>query len=253
MVSQFLVRYWYGCVTRLDRGLDLRVMNYGFDNGVEIAVDAEDQSSSYRLQLYHHVIGSVDVRGKDVLEVGSGRGGGASYLTRVFRPRAYLGLDFCESAVVFCQRHYTDPGLSFKQGDAQCIPLSDGLFDIVLNVESSHTYPDVAGFFREAHRVLRPGGHFLFADFRPSADAARVPRLMEDAGFRILSADDITAGVLRSLDHDDAAKQHIIDSSVPLLIRPLFRRFAGMKGTIMYDKFARRELRYAHVVAQRAD
>ncbi|SVD50227.1 uncharacterized protein METZ01_LOCUS403081 [marine metagenome] len=34
-------------------------------------------------QLYHYVAASVDLDGKKVLEVGSGRGGGANYVTRV--------------------------------------------------------------------------------------------------------------------------------------------------------------------------
>ena len=34
-------------------------------------------------QLYHYVAAAVDLDGKKVLEVGSGRGGGANYVTRV--------------------------------------------------------------------------------------------------------------------------------------------------------------------------
>lgn len=51
-------------------------------------------------------------------------------------------------------------------GDAEKLPLADASFDAVLNVESSHCYGNVETFFREAARVLRPDGRFLFADFR---------------------------------------------------------------------------------------
>jgi hypothetical protein len=36
----------------------------------------------------------------------------------------------------------------------------------VINVEASHCYPDFPGFPGRGGRVLKPGGHFLYADFR---------------------------------------------------------------------------------------
>ena len=36
-------------------------------------------------QLYHYVAAAVDLDGKKVLEVGSGRGGSASYVARVLQ------------------------------------------------------------------------------------------------------------------------------------------------------------------------
>jgi SAM-dependent methyltransferase len=50
------------------------------------------------------------------------------------------------------------------QGDAEDLPFSDNEFDIVINVESSHNYPNLRRFFEEVARVLRPGGFFSHAD-----------------------------------------------------------------------------------------
>ena len=36
-------------------------------------------------QLYHYVAAAVDLDGEKVLEVGSGRGGGASYVARLLQ------------------------------------------------------------------------------------------------------------------------------------------------------------------------
>ena len=52
------------------------------------------------------------------------------------------------------------------QGDAQNLPFPDESFDAVINVEASHIYPNFERFLGEVARVLRPGGHFLYADFR---------------------------------------------------------------------------------------
>ena len=56
--------------------------------------------------------------------------------------------------------------MTFQQGDAENLPFDAEQFDVVLNVESSHTYPQMEKFLSEAHRVVQPGGHFLFADIR---------------------------------------------------------------------------------------
>ena len=60
--------------------------------------------------------------------------------------------------------------LSFKVGDSENIPLEKSSVDIVINVESSHCYGSFSGFLKEVSRVLRPGGRFLFCDFRPSEE-----------------------------------------------------------------------------------
>ena len=62
------------------------------------------------------------------------------------------------------------PGLAFEVGDAERMPFPDASFDAVVNVESSHCYPSMPAFLSEVRRVLRPGGHFLYADLRPRTD-----------------------------------------------------------------------------------
>ena len=49
-------------------------------------------------------------------------------------------------------------------GDAESLPFGDEMFDAVVNVESSHCYGSTPAFLAQVKRVLRCGGHFLFAD-----------------------------------------------------------------------------------------
>ncbi len=58
------------------------------------------------------------------------------------------------------------PALTFRVGDAQATGLPDACVDVVVNVESSHCYGSMDAFIAEVHRVLRPGGHFVWADLR---------------------------------------------------------------------------------------
>ena len=77
-----------------------------------------------------------------------------------------IGVDFSDKAVNLCKKYYCVDGLSFVPGDAEHLPFDDDSFDAVVNVESSHCYGSMATFLAQVKRVLKPGGHFLFADFR---------------------------------------------------------------------------------------
>ena len=54
-------------------------------------------------------------------------------------------------------------------GDAENLPFDDASFDVVTNLESSHTYPDIRAFLGQVRRVLRPGGWFLHTDLLAGA------------------------------------------------------------------------------------
>ncbi len=85
-------------------------MNYGFDRPdvrESASVRARNSSQRYGLQFYHYVASGANLLGKDVLEVGCGRGGGAEYIARVFRPRKLVAVDINVSAIRFDKSHYS--------------------------------------------------------------------------------------------------------------------------------------------------
>ena len=154
--------------TRLLGGDDWLFLNYGYEEDPPMALPlaASDEPHRFFIQLYHRTATQVDLSGKRVLEVSCGHGGGSSYLTRTLKPASYTGLDLNPAGIEFCKTRHHLPGLEFVHGDAQNLPFPDDSFDAVVNVEASHLYPDVPRFLAEVARVLRPGGHFLYADFR---------------------------------------------------------------------------------------
>jgi ubiquinone/menaquinone biosynthesis C-methylase UbiE len=167
-VRKAIWRLWYPFLTRRLRGEEVLFLNYAFetDPPVGLTLDASDEPNRACIQLYHHVASQIDLQGKDVLEVSCGHGGGASWITRTMQPASYTGLDLNPTGIASCQQRHQVAGLRFVQGDAQKLPFPDSSLDAVINVEASHCYPDFPGFLTEVARVLRPGGHFLYADFR---------------------------------------------------------------------------------------
>jgi SAM-dependent methyltransferase len=51
---------------------------------------------------------------------------------------------------------------AWQQADALALPFEDGTFDVVACQFGVMFFPDKVQGYREARRVLKPGGHFLF-------------------------------------------------------------------------------------------
>jgi SAM-dependent methyltransferase len=227
---------------------DWAFMNYGYaplsttDETPEL--EPADEADRLSIQLYARALSQVDLRDADVLEVGSGRGGGASYVSRYRRPRTMTGLDFSRRAVQLSRRDRRGNGLTFTQGDALAMPFPDSSFDTVINVESSHCYSSMTDFLAEVNRVLRPGGSFCFADLRDLAGVAELEAQFEGSGLTVVEQVDITAEVLEALRVDNERKLGLIDDLIPRVFRRPFRAFAGIQGTTNYDGFVAGRLRY---------
>ena len=172
----------------------------------------------------------ADLNGKQVLEVSCGHGGGASHLVRTLRPASYTGLDFNADGIALCRKRHILPGLDFVHGNAESLPFADQSFDAVINVEASHAYPQLPRFLAEVVRVLRPGGHFLYADLRGRTEFSSWETALVDTQMRQVSARVINAEVLRGMEKNsqrslDADRSRAAGVSAPL--RPPIRRCAG--------------------------
>lgn len=266
--EKLMWRSFYELASLGRRDLGTAMMNYGYaalapsESGPPEVGGRE--SDRYGLQLYAAVAGASDLKGKDVLEVGCGRGGGAAYVFETLGPRSMTGLDLARRAIERCRERYARPGLQFVAGDAENLPFPDASFDAVLSVESSHCYADVSRFWHEAHRVLRPGGTLLLADARHTAltpgtesavfaqdDVDRLRDQLATAGFRTLEEEDITANVVRALALDSPARRARIERRVPKFLQPHALAFAAVEGTPMYQAFAESDLSYLRLVLEK--
>jgi SAM-dependent methyltransferase len=230
---QAISRRWYDLFSALDKDAQVLVMNYGFaalDHELPAELMPEEERDRYPLQMYHHLASAVPWEERDALEVGSGRGGGASYLVRRFRPRSFVGLDLSQKAVDFCSIHHRRPGLSFRQGNAEALPFAEDSFDIIMNVESSLYYPNVPRFLCEVARVLRPGGHFVYADMRYLEEVPRWKEQLKASGLSLQEEEDITPNVAKALVLDVERKLGLIDRHVPGFLKPFFKSFTGLSG-----------------------
>jgi ubiquinone/menaquinone biosynthesis C-methylase UbiE len=236
---------------------DLLFWNFGFtdpgSNGRKLLLDDSDEKHRYCIQLYDYVASAVDLKGKDVLEVGCGCGGGSSFLMKRHSPRSYSAIDQVEEAIELCQRRHSVSGLSFSCGQAESLPFEKDSFDVVINVESSHGYGSLDHFLKEVLRVLRLNGYFLLTDFRHKDEMAPLRERLERCGFRFLKEEIITPHVLRAMELDHERKMSLLNRKAPKLLLNSLKYWWGTRDSKRYELFSSGEESYFSYVLQKGN
>jgi SAM-dependent methyltransferase len=116
-------------------------------------------------------------KGKDVIEAACGTGQGLGYLKDI--SKSFKAFDVSEEVLVQPRKHYGDR-IELTAADAMNMPYEDNSADCILIFEALYYVPDAKAFFKDAARVLRPGGHLLIVnankdlyDFNPSPHSHR--------------------------------------------------------------------------------
>ncbi len=242
---------WYGYISSLDKDAEVVFLNYGYADHNKLELKSEDENNRYSIQLYDHIAHFIRCEGLDILEVGCGRGGGASYIARYLAPKSVIGIDLCSKSIDFCKKHYHVKGLSFCHGNALSLPFPDNSFNAVINVESSHRYSDMERFLGEVYRVLRPGGYFLFADLRDEELIETLRKQLEYCRLKIIKEESITPNVIKALVLANEKKMDLIERLVPRLLHGLTKEFAGTKETALHRSFMKGKKEYLHYILQK--
>ena len=209
-------------------------LNYGYisrgtDDEAPLPVPpGEINPNSIRLAL--EMVGPTPLDGRQVVDVGCGRGGTAALLAGRLHARV-LGIDLSPAAIAFCRQAHAAPGLGFEVGDAEHLPVADASCDVVTNLESSHTYPDLRSFLGEVRRVLRPTGWFLHSDLLPGARWLEVRALLAALGLTVETDREITANVLASCDEIAAGRAQVFGAPSAAI-----DNFLAVPGSMVYEQ-----------------
>jgi len=155
--------------------------------------------------------------GDHVLDVGCGTGNlTLTAKTTTGANGAVFGIDAAPEMIAVARKKagHAHVDVTFEVGLIEKIPFPDGIFDVVVSRLMIHHLPDdlKRQAFAEIMRVLKPGGHFLVADFNQPANPILghitsalvgshmiqssiriVPPMLSTAGFV-----DVTSGPTRS-------------------------------------------------------
>jgi phthiocerol/phenolphthiocerol synthesis type-I polyketide synthase E len=224
-------------------------LNYGYvslGQGDEACFEVlEGVFNPNSVRLAFELIGRINLRNRRVLDVGCGRGGTVALITDRFAAKV-SGVDLAPEAIAFCRRTHQQAA-GFEVGDAEHLPFADGSFDVVTNIESSHTYPNLRAFYAEVRRVLVGGGDFLYTDLLPVSRWAEVQVLLASLGFTINTERDITANVLGSCDEIAATRAQAFGDA-----NAMIDNFLAVPGSAVYEQMKSGAWSYRIVRARRA-
>lgn len=239
----------------MDKLGELLFINYGYAQETtenQLELKPQDEPYRYAIQLYNHVIDGINVKDKDLLEIGCGRGGGGAFILNHKYPRTFTGLDLSEFAIKRCAKKFPFDNAHWLQGSADRVPLPNQCMDVVLNVESSHCYPCIKSFLSETKRILRPNGYLALCDLRAAKDVKIFDHQIKHSGLQLMQRRIITPQVLHALDKISLQREAMIKALFPRFLISVAYDFFAVKDSGVYNMLRTGKLVYLSYLLRNA-
>lgn len=98
-----------------------------------------------------------------LLDAGCGTAPMLSLLVKEYPDKRFVGLDLTPEMIEKAKAKNL-PNTELIVGDCENLPFEEATFDIVINSQSFHHYPNPQDFFDSVHKVLKPGGCLILRD-----------------------------------------------------------------------------------------
>ncbi len=162
-----------------DAALEVEVAAYAVHAGIWPGAGAKGDSKLR--QSYHDIVKQqITIQPQDILDLGCSVGMSTLALKEVYPQANLTGVDLSPYFLAVAQQtsrqcHFQ---MNWRHAAAEATGLPDASFDLVSACLMFHELPQKAAkqIFREARRLLRPGGHLTIMDMNPKSEIyAKMP------------------------------------------------------------------------------
>jgi len=194
---------------RMMRGSNQRryYENSGYFNFGYWGAGAKSQQEASAALVDQMVARIADRTGR-ILDVACGLGGSTKRLTQTYAPEMITGINISDAQIA--DARVLAPGCTFEVMNATELDFPDNHFDAVICIEGACHFDTRDKFFKEAHRVLKPGGSLALADMLFGmtilSEFGQVPRAnllasISEYGARLAAAGFVSIEVTDATEH----------------------------------------------------
>ena len=146
----------------------------------------------------------LSIKGADVVDIGCGLGAIAVLLTEQYEAGSVIGIDveahLIEQSTARAVAAGLDDRIRFQLVEPGPLPLENDSLDVVFSKDAIVHMPDKVAFYREALRVLRPGGLMVGSDWLRGDEATLTANAQNwldfvHLDFKMMSLEDTHASI----------------------------------------------------------
>jgi SAM-dependent methyltransferase len=228
--------------------VDLTFMNLGYIDQSPPTILKEDIKNQLFINLYHSLFKEVNIKDKNILEVGCGKGGGCYYAYKYLKAKSVVGIDLVKSNIQKCRTLIKYPHINFKIMDAEKFTFTKK-FDIIINLESSHCYYSRDLFINRVYKALKPRGYFIYADFMRPQDFIEMKSFFRQNRLKIIKEQNISQNVMKAIFMMEDYKKKVLSNS--FITKFLYKGFAVTTDSSIFNDFKTEKIVYMKYILQK--
>ena len=154
-------------------------------------------------------------KGETILDLGSGAGIDAFLAARETGPSGHvIGVDMTPAMLSRARENAAKHGfgnVEFRLGEIESLPVANGSVDLIISNCVVNLSPDKPRVFREALRVLRPGGRLILSDIVLVAELPAAVRSSVEAYVGCVAGASMKADYLRMLQEAGFERVEVVE------------------------------------------